>query len=38
MYEVAFASSAFRHQFSAGPLPSGGFEVTIEIPYEAASA
>ncbi len=26
------------HQFSAGPLPTGGYEVTIEIPYEVATA
>lgn len=25
------------HQFSAGPLPDGGFEVTICIPYEPAA-
>lgn len=26
------------HRFSAGPLPTGGYEVTIEIPYEVATA
>lgn len=26
------------HHFSAGPLPTGGYEVTIEIPYEVATA
>jgi hypothetical protein len=26
-----------EHQFTAGPLPSGGFEVTIQIPYERAA-
>lgn len=26
-----------EHQFSAGPMPSGGFEVTIQIPYERAA-
>jgi len=26
-----------EHQFTAGPMPSGGFEVTIQIPYERAA-
>lgn len=26
-----------EHQFTAGPIPSGGFEVTIQIPYERAA-